>query len=600
MADRMALDTNAAAGRVRQAAAAVRSRSSRLRALRICGRVASRPAVGRRWLAGFALLAWACGSGGSGGGEPGVGAGGEGSGEGPGATSTFTAGDETRVVRLTHRQYENTVLDLLGVEETPASEFAPDSLAGFPFDTSGALEVDQRLGPQYRRAAEQLAELVVGDEELLSALLPCDAAEVGCSTEFIAQFGERAFRRPLREEERMRLASLFAAGPELVASGDDFSDGVRVTLEAVLQSPQFLYRTETSQAAVVEGRQWLSGWEVASRLSYFLWDSMPDEALFERARQGQLASEDGVVEEAARMLADPRAVEKLVSLHEQSWQYGRISSIAPNRDVYPEAPPDMVERVQRSTSAFYRDVVESDGGLYEFFNAAYAYVDSALAPIFGVEVEGEELVRIEFDPAERKGFLMQPGFLAANAYAVKPDSIHRGLFVIRDVLCRTIPDPPPGAQGTPPPETDQPIITNRDEVALLTSRDLCQNCHSQINPPGFAFEGFDAIGRIRTEDNGAPVDTTGEMRLDGEALSFAGPHELVEALAQSEEARACYAQRWLEFAQGRELGEEDEIVRDRLSRDSIRISEIVAEVVKARAFRSRDAKSPTSDSEVNP
>ena len=148
---------------------------------------------------------------------------------------------------------------------------------------------------------------------------------------------------------------------------------------------------------------------------------------------------------------------------------------------------------------------------------------------------------------------MQLGFLASHAYAIKTDPIHRGLFVLRELLCRDIPDPPPGATETPPPETDEPIETTREEISLLTGQDLCVGCHIDINAPGFAFESFDAVGAARALENDVPVDTTGELTLDGSVVTFANAGELVEALAQSSEARACYAGKWLSFAYGRRL-----------------------------------------------
>lgn len=510
-----------------------------------------------------------------------------------GAADPGTAGDDTRIVRLSHIQYDNTVRQLLGVEQSSADSFAPDSLNGFAFDTASNLEVDPRLGPQYRRAAEQLAEGVVADSGLYQQLLPCEPSAAGCAQDFIEAFGERAFRRPMTTAEAGRFLTLFDSGAELISSGDGFRDGVQITVEALLQSPQFLYRTETSEAEVINGRAALNDWEVASRLSFFLLDSMPDDELFLAARNGQLNTSAQVAGAAERLLEQPRAAEKLLAFHQQVWQFDRIGSITPSADAYPEAPDDIVSRVRRSASRFVQSVIEDGGGLYEFLNAPYAFVDEPMAPLFGVNVNtGDELQRVEFDPSERKGFLMQPGYLAANSYSAKPDSIHRGLFVIRNLLCRNIPEPPPGAQGTPPPETDEPIVTNRDEVALLTSRNECQGCHFQINPPGFAFEGFDAVGQIRTEDNGAPVDTTGTMLLDGEAVDFDGPHQLVEALGRSREAQACYATRWLEFAKGRELVSDDldlVTLRDEIADRQLSVTEIVKAVVSADSFITRDA-----------
>jgi hypothetical protein len=503
----------------------------------------------------------------------------------------------TRLVRLTHAQYANTVRELFGIDETPEGAFAPDALNGFGFSTSNDLRVDPRLGPQYRSAAEQIAAEVAGDSSLRASILPCDADAAGCAADFIESFGERVFRRPLSAEEAARFQALFDLGESLGGSGDAFSDGVGLVIEGMLQAPQFLYRAEVSSGAVVDGRAALDDWEIASRLSYFIFDSMPDSALFEKAREGELHTPAQVGTEVARMLDDGRAITKLSSFHEQVWQVGRYAKIAPDPELYADLPDDLVDRLRASSSRFVASVIEDGGGLRELLTAPYAYVDSELAPLYGAEAGGDGLERIEFDDGERKGFMMQVGFLASNAYARKTDPIHRGLFVLRDVLCRLIPDPPPGAQMTPPPETDEPIETTREEITLLTGQLYCPSCHSQINEPGFAFEGFDATGQVREQENGVDVDTSGGITLDGERVEFSGAAELVEALADSQEAQSCYTSRWLEFAYGRTLTERDEALGEQLAEEPRSVAEIVRTLTTSSEFLSRDVSQASEATE---
>jgi hypothetical protein len=507
--------------------------------------------------------------------------------EDPGAGAAGT-NPNTRLVRLSHAQYANTLRDLFGIEETPEAGFAPDALNGFNFDTSNDLRVDPRLGPQYRSAAEQIAQQAVEDDGVLSRIVPCEAGSTGCAGEFIDSFGARVFRRPLTGDEAARFQTLFDLGTTLGDSGDAFADGVQLVVEAMLQSPQFLYRAEVSNGAVQNGRAALDDWEVASRLSYFIFDSMPDDELFERARGGQLHTPEQVGSEVARMLDDPRAQNKLASFHEQVWQVGRYAKIAPDANTYPGLPADLVDRLRASSNRFVESVIEDGGGLREFLTAPYAYADSELAPLYDADVDGSQLARIDFEGGERKGFMMQVGFLASNAYSRKTDPIHRGLFILRDMLCRLIPDPPPGAQNTPPPETDEPIVTTRQEISLLTGQLYCPTCHSQINEPGFAFEGFDAVGEAREQENGADVDTTGTITLDGTERSFSGAGELVEALADSQEAQDCYTSRWLEFSYGRTLTERDDALRTRLAEEPRSVRDIVQTMTTSTEFLSRD------------
>jgi hypothetical protein len=522
----------------------------------------------------------------SGGGTAGSGGTGGTSGSGGTAGEPAVAGvlPVTRSARLTHSQYQAALLELFGIEDSPSASFAPDATSGFEFENRLDLHVDARLGPQYRSAAETVATRVASDSAILTRIVPCTMADAACPAEFVTSFGRRAFRRPLTDDESTRLTALFARGPELVASGDAFRDGVRLVVEYVLQSPKFLYRSELGAETNAEGLIALDGWEIASRLAFFLWNSIPDAALLDAAESGELASEDGVRTAVGRLLADPKALATNVAFHSQAWQFGRFARIAPDADTYPDAPADFVLRADASARRFIEEVVRTGGGLEEFLTAPYAFADSELAPLYGTSVSGGALTRIDFDPGERRGFLMQVGFLASHAYAIKTDPIHRGLFVLRELLCRDVPAPPPGATETPPPETDEPIETTRDEISLLTGQDACAGCHVDINAPGFAFENFDAVGALRTEENGVAVDTTGELTLDDGPVTFANASELVQALAESREARACYAGKWLSFAYGRRLTPDDEPSRTALAVEALGTDELARAVATTRAF----------------
>ena len=513
-------------------------------------------------------------------------AGNAGSTSGAAGTGTSIAGvlPVTRVARLTHTQYQNAVDELFGVSDDSASAFAPDALNGFAFDTTLDLRVDARLGPQYRAAAEALAARAVTDDAVFERIVPCDDAS--CSEEFIATFGERVFRRPLTSVETERFGALFAAGETLVASGDAFRDGVRLVVEAMLQTPDFLYRTELGASAGSDGLITLDAWELASRLSFFLWNSIPDAALLADARSGALSTPAGLETAIARLLADDRAVATALSFHEQAFHWNRYASIAPDAGEYPDAPPDFAARAEESSRRFVAEVIESGGGLEELLTAPYAFVDSALAPLYGVDVQGG-FERVDFDGGERQGLLMQVGFLASNSYAIETDPIHRGLFVVRDVLCRHVDEPPPGATETEPPETDTPPETTREEIELLTGQATCAGCHLEINAPGFAFEGFDATGAARAEEDGVPVDTSGSFELDGATVSFDGPSTLVGALAQSAEARACYSGKWLEYAYGRNLAADDAPARSELAATPRSIRELLRAVATTKAFVKR-------------
>jgi hypothetical protein len=532
------------------------------------------------------------GAAGSSNGKGGSSSGGKSSGSGGSAgegTAKAIAGvvPVTRVARLSHPQYRNSAAELFGIEDDPTSSFTPDAIVGSAYDTTLSLSVDNRLGPEYRATAETLAERAVTDTAIFDRIVGCEPAEASCADEFIASFGQKAFRRPLSDTEKDRFRALFDQGVELVGSGDAFRDGVQLAVEAFLQSPQFLYRAELSDQVGSDSLITLNSWEIASRLSYFVWNSMPDDELFALAAGGALASAEQIEAAVGRMAEDAQATRVGVSFHGQAWDFQRFAKITPDEDTYPDAPSDMIARVRSASERFIEDVIESGGGFEDMLTAPYAYADSELAPLYGADVDGA-LERIDFDAGERKGFLMQVGYLASHAYSIKTDPIHRGLFVVRNLLCRDIPDPPPGASQTPLPETDEPIETTREEIELLTGQaPSCVGCHSEINPPGFAFEGFDAVGSERSREGGVSVDTTGSMILDGAEVAFDGPVELVEALAASADARNCYAGSWLSFAYGRSLVSDDTPALSEVGVPGRSVREIMSAVALTKAFRKR-------------
>jgi hypothetical protein len=537
------------------------------------------------------------GSGGSGtGGKSGTGAtGGTGSTGGSGATGGGGTGGTmpvagvtptTRIARLTHAQYRNTVRELFGISDDATAEFAPDALNGFRYDTSIDFRVDARLGPQYRTVAESLAERAVTDDAVFARVVTCTSTDATCRDAFIHSFGQRAFRRPLAAAEVTRFQALFDQGATLVGSGDAFRDGVRLVVEAMLQAPQFLYRTELSATAAGDGLIALDPWELASRLSYTLWDSMPDEPLFMEAQAGRLADAASVRAAAERMVTDQRALEKAVSFHAQALGFDRFSRIAPDADTYPNVPSNFISRVRDASERFVGEVYTTGGGIQELLTAPYAFADSELAPLYG-KTAGTDLTKIDFLPTERKGLLMQVGFLAANSYSIKTDPIHRGLFVLRNLLCRTIPDPPAGASMTPPPATDTPPRTTREEVDLLTMQPGCGGCHAEINAPGFAFESFDAIGQARTTENDVSVDTTGELALEDGPLVWQNALELVDGLAQSSETSGCYAASFIEFAYGRRLTTGDDATRAALAASPVGARALQATLTTTPAFLKR-------------
>ena len=407
---------------------------------------------------------------------------------------------------------------------------------------------------------------------------------------WIEDIGARAFRRPLTNNEAMVLLDLFEQGPELGGSGDDFADGVELVLSTLLQSPHFLYRMELSQTPNDAGLVPLNGWEVASKLSYALWNTMPDRELFAAADAGELGTADQVRAQAWRMLEDERAHAVVQDFHGQLMGTGNYGNIYKDPEDFPAYDPVLNETMRLEVEAFVEEVVfGEEAGVYSLFTAPYTFVNQDLAPIYGLSAAGSELQRVDLDPTQRGGLLLQSGFLASHADSTTPSSIHRGVFVDLEVLCLDLPDPPANVTGLPARE---PGATNRERVEQHTGEGTCGGtCHQEmINPAGFAFEGYDALGQVRELDNGFPVDASGSMTLSEGAIAWATGREFVQLLAEHPDTHRCYAGHWLSYVQARKLGELDDPLLDRLGAESeqgLPIRELLVELVSSDSFRMR-------------
>ncbi len=359
------------------------------------------------------------------------------------------------------------------------------------------------------------------DPKLLAAITPPGPADAaGKARAFVEGFGLRAFRRPLSEAERTRYLALFNKGPQLFGTPDAFADGAELVIATFLQSPHFLYRSEVSGTAV-NGRIALDGYEVASRLSYGLVGTMPDDALMAAAGAKQLGTRDGVLEQARRLLDTPAARQMVADFHGQLRRVRDYEAIKKDEKLSPLFPQGVGEDLKQETLAFVHDVVFSQGrGLKELLTATYTFANSRVGRMYGLNTPApaagrpDPFVRVELDAAQRAGLLTQMGFLAANAEEQMPNIIIRGVHIAHDVLCVDLPPPP---DAVPPLPAVVPNSTNRQRVEQLTHVAPCNSCHERnINPLGFAFENLDGLGRFRTQDNGQPINARASYTLDGQ------------------------------------------------------------------------------------
>lgn len=492
--------------------------------------------------------------------------------------------------RLTRSQYTHAIRDLLGIDTDVAAGFSSDEKIG-AFYSNGIAPITDLGVEKYMDAAEGLAETAVAD---LEGLLPCDPALVGenaCVDELIEDLGRRAFRRPLRQAEHDQMRDLFATA----SAEGGFTEGVRLVVQGFLQSPYFLYHVEVGhEDADGDGIVALTQHEVASRLSFFLWDSVPDVELLDAADAGDLASPAGVRAQAERLLADPRAKDGIASFHLQWLGIADVATLEKDPEMFPGFDAALVEAMQAETASFADKVIrEGDGSLQTLLTAPYTVLDDpALASLYGVTLPPDHQPGdlVDLDPTQRAGVLTHPALLAKYAHHNQSSPVHRGVLVRENVLCQTLPPVPENVDNVPPDPA--PDATTRERFAEHTENPECAGCHVLIDGIGFGFEHYDAVGAWRTMEGTLPVDASGEVLgtqdVDGE---FDGAVELAERLAGSSEVRACVAQQWFNFSLGRVPSEQDKCstdqLLDRFEASGYNVRELLLALVETEAFRLR-------------
>ena len=485
------------------------------------------------------------------------------------------------LARLTAGEYQRTVTDLLGRDPQLSFPLAADEEAGgFAVGTG----LSALLVEHYFDAAEEIAGRVVAED--LERLVPCASAspDRDCAASFIASFGARAFRRPITLEEQEDYLTQFDLGAEV-----DFATGIEATLFMFLASPKFLYHFEAPEGAATVGETArLESYGLANRLSYFLWGTMPDDELFQAAADGL---DDAALEaQARRMIADPRAARALRDFGSQWLQLGALDAVDRDLEVFPEFTPDIPRRLGESVLAFVEEVFRGDNGnMRELFLADYLFADSVLASFLSLpSVAGDTFRRVSADPAQRRGILTHPALMTIHARSRQTDPVHRGVFVRERILCQALPAPPDNvAIEIPEPS---PGESTRDRFTRHSTDPACRGCHGLIDPLGFGFENYDAIGRWRDEENGAPIDARGDVRasLDSDG-PFDGAVELAQRLSGSAEVSECMALHWFRYAAGREPTVFDDCslaqINAEFSASGYDFDELMVAVVKSDAFR---------------
>jgi hypothetical protein len=463
--------------------------------------------------------------------------------------------------RLNRFEYENSLRELFG-EQSWRSDALPLDAGEDPM-----LMPSPALVEAHHTIARDLARRVTQTESATEAFIGCDAAREGeekCRDRFILEFVERAFRRPLTDWDIERFTSKF----DDAAADGGFPLGVRAVIQITLQSPEFVYRPEFGEAAPERGEGWArpAPYEMASRLSYFLWGSPPDADLLEAARADALRSPDALEAQTRRMLADPRAFKAVGYFYRRLLRLDGATFPAAGLPEYPTFTPEVAAQLLGETESFVGDVtLVSNGDFRALLTAPYTFVNEPLAAFYGIQgVSGTEFRRVDVESSRRAGLLTHASFLAATALGPFTNPSERGFRIARALLCLDIPPEPPGVARIPEPLP--PNTTTRERYAIHTSEVVCAACHALFDPLGFAFEHYDAAGLYREIENGEPIDATGSTDAAG---AFDGALELADRLAGSQDARRCFVRKWFGFAHGRAVDSEDACLLGALDREFV-------------------------------
>lgn len=460
------------------------------------------------------------------------------------ATAPSTPLPPERLRRLTHVQYRNAVRDLFGSGVGEVSSLEADERIEGLFAVGSAHTTISSYGVEkYEAAAYAVAAQALADPVARSRWLTCTpqgTRDDGCAATVLEELGRVAWRRPLSAEELDTLTRLAAEGA--VALGD-FDAGLEFAVAALLMSPSFLYRVERVGA---DARY--EDWSLASRLSFFLWNSIPDAALLSAAEAGELQSEAGLAAQVDRMLLDPRAVEGVRSFFGELLWLDALDSLSKDPVVFPYMSDSLGPSAREEALLGVEHLVFVEEGSYlTLFTTQRAFVDRTLAALYNVPapvMEGFGEVRLSAEGG-RRGLLGSAAFLVPNAHAVSTSATRRGIFVREVLLCQPIPDPPADA-NTAIPEVSADAPTMRERIAVHLEDPFCASCHQLTDPIGLALETFDGLGRQRLTENGAPIDPSGV--LDG--ASFADAWGLGAAVAAHPQTGPCLTQKMLQYATG--------------------------------------------------
>ena len=502
---------------------------------------------------------------------------------GPGGSDVGAVGAQV-VHRLNHTEYRNTVRDLLGTGLDPAANFPADDVSlGFD-NIAQVLTVSPLQFELYEQAAEALAveALTTGARD---RIVFCDPNDQSCRDNILREFASRAWRRPATDDEVGRLQALVDIA---LNEGEGIDQGLELAIRGVLLSPHFIYRPELDDDLTSTEPHLLNDYELASRISYFLWSSMPDDALFEAAANGSLRDEAGLRAEVDRMLSDPKA-QALVDNFAGQWL--RIRSLedhVPDYAAFPEWDDALRDSMSQEARLFFGEFLRGNAGMDEFLLTDFAFLNDRLAAHYALPFDlGAELERVDLGETDtRFGLLTLGSLLTVTSTPIRTSPVKRGVWILEQLLCSEPPPPPPGVEGLPDANASSGSL--RDQLELHRADPTCASCHNLMDPLGLGLEHYDAIGAYRIQDQGFPIDASGQL-IDGQ--SFVDGREMAALIQEDERFDLCVVEKLFTYALGRPFGTTEqpfvETIAESYGQSGAAFPELLKLIVTSEPFRTR-------------
>jgi Protein of unknown function (DUF1592)/Protein of unknown function (DUF1588)/Protein of unknown function (DUF1587)/Protein of unknown function (DUF1585)/Protein of unknown function (DUF1595)/Planctomycete cytochrome C len=500
----------------------------------------------------------------------------------------------TTIRRLNRNEYNYTIRDLFGVNTIPARDFPSDGAGGEGFDNVGdSLFIPPVLMEKYLEASRKVIETLYADKALLNRAMvarPNPRTEPETAARTVLQYhASLAFRRRVEKSDIDPLVTLFSNN---LAAGRSFDEAMQTPLQALLVHPSFLFRIEADQPGQSEWR--ISQFELATRLSYFLWSSMPDRRLFKLADEGKLSDPAVLRAEVDRLLEDRRS-ETLARHFAGQWLgFDELRDVAdPDVKRFPTFTPTLRAAMYRESVGFFNHLIRTNRPVSDLIHSDYTFVNSELARHYGIPgVSGEAMQQVKLTDPNRGGVIGQASILTVTSVPLRTSPVKRGKWILDNLLGTPPPPPPPDAGVLPADDKSSEGLSFRQQLEMHRTRPSCAGCHEKIDPLGFGLENFDAIGRWRDHDaNGKPVDSLATLPGD---ITFSTPADLKKLLAESDELflrNLC--RKMLAYSLGRPLEYYDEpVVTDlvkTLRADQLRMRTLIHSVVASKPFQHRSA-----------